>query len=136
MKRSNKYIPPKKKRVRTKQEKELRTNIYSIIFGTLLFGSCFIYYKYKSNQLKNEGLRTKGVILGTVPGGKAGPSTQFTFWVQGEKHISNGAHSVYDTFETGDTCYVIYARSNPSNCELERIEVNGHKMLKIKRRVK
>lgn len=137
MKDSNKYKNSAKKKILNKEEKDLRKNIFYIIFGVLLFGGCYIYYRYNENQLKNEAVITKGILIGIVPGGKSGPDVEFVFWVNGVKKKSMEAFTAkYDSFEYGDTCYVIYARSNPDNCKLEKIEVDGHEILKIKRKIK
>ena len=114
--------------------KELRNSLISILFGILLFGGCFVYYRYLSLQIETDSAVTKGIIIGYQGISRGDCNIKFEFIVSGVRYVSSEGYSIkYDRFSLGDTCFVKYARSNPENCKLVTMEVDGHTLLKLNR---
>jgi len=112
--------------------KKLRNSLISILFGSLLFGGCFVYYRYLTLQIETDSAVTKGIIIGYQGISRGDCNIKFEFIVSGVRYVSSEGYSIkYDRFSLGDTCFVKYARSNPENCKLETIDVNGHNVLKL-----
>ena len=114
--------------------KKLRNSLISILFGSLLFGGCFVYYRYLTLQIETDSAVTKGIIIGYQGISRGDCNIKFEFIVSGVRYVSSVGYSIkYDRFSFGDTCFVKYARSNPENCKLVTMEVDGHTVLKLKR---
>lgn len=114
--------------------KKYRSDLLVISFFIILFLFFYIYSHYSTRQLEAEATCTKGIISG-LKGVRGGWDVEFYYFVDGVKFISSDSYSIkYDRFSFGDTCFVKYARSNPENCKLENVNIDGHKVLKLKRR--
>ena len=116
------------------KNKEIVKSIKIIIVFLLCLGGIIWFYIHDSNQLKEESMYTKGVIIETFAGAKVESLVRFEFYVNNIKYISSDGYSIRDDmFEIGDSCFVEYAKTNPKNCHLVKIIINGNKVIKIQR---
>ena len=110
-----------------------RTDLIMIVIFSLLFLCCYFYSQFQSHQLDTENEYTTGIIVGYQGVAKGDCNIKFCYYVNNVKYTSFSGYSIkYDKFSIGDTCFVKYARSNPVNSELVKIDVNGHKVIKYK----
>jgi len=93
------------------------------------------YYVYDANQLKQEPIYTKGLIVGKFSGTQGQSNVRYEFYVNNVKYISSSGYSYkYDDIDIGETCFVVYAQSNPQNCKLLKIMYRGQSIIKLKKR--
>lgn len=93
------------------------------------------YYVYDANQLKQEPIYTKGLIVGKFSGTQGQSRVSYEFYANNVKYISSYGYSYkYDDIDIGDTCFVVYAQSNPQNCKLLNIMHRGRSIIKLKKR--
>jgi len=117
--------------------KKHRTDLIIIVILFSLFLCCYFYSRFQSHQLDKEDEYTSGIIIGYQGVAKGDCNVKYSFYVNSVKYTSSSGYSIqYDKFSIGDTCFVKYARSNPINSELIKINVNGHKVIKCKPRIR
>ncbi len=115
--------------------KKQKTELITIAIFSVLFLCCYFYTQFKSNQLDKNGEYTYGIIVGYQGVAKGDCNLKYCFFVKNVKYTSSDSHSLqYDKFSFGDTCFVKYDRLDPRNSELIKVNVNGHKVIKIKSR--
>jgi len=92
---------------------------------------------HDAKQLKEEPVFTKGVITEKYSGTQGQSYVRYEFYVNKIKHISSQGYSFrHDNIEIGDTCFVVYARSNPENSKLvEKID-RGKSIIKLQKAVR
>ena len=120
-----------------KNEKKKEALQYQIIIIVFLLSIVLIigYYVYDANQLKQEPIYTKGIIVGKFSGTQRQRRVRYEFYVNNVKYISSYGYSYkYDDIDIGDTCFVVYAQSNPQNCKLLKIMYRGQSIIKLKKR--
>ena len=117
-----------------KRKEVFKSQIIIIVFLlsiVLIIG----YYVYDANQLKQEPIYTKGLIVGKFSGTQGQSNVRYEFYVNNVKYISSCGYSYkYDDIDIGDTCFVVYAQSNPQNCKLLKIMYRGQSIIKLKKR--
>lgn len=117
-----------------KRKEVFKSQIIIIVFLlsiVLIIG----YYVYDANQLKQEPIYTKGLIVGKFSGTQGQSNVRYEFYVNNVKYISSCGYSYkYDDIDIGDTCFVVYAQSNPQNCKLLNIMYRGRSIIKLKRK--
>ena len=114
--------------------KETEKSIKIIIVFLLCLGGIIWFYIHDSNQLKKESMYTKGVITETFAGAKVESLVRFEFYVNNIKYVSSDGYSIRDDkFEIGDSCFVEYAKNNPTNCHLVKITIDGNEVIKIQK---
>ena len=117
-----------------KRKEVFKSQIIIIVFLlsiVLIIG----YYVYDANQLKQEPIYTKGLIVGKFSGTQGQSNVRYEFYVNNVKYISSCGYSYkYDDIDIGDTCFVVYAQSNPQNCKLLNMMYRGQSIIKLKKR--
>ena len=94
------------------------------------------YYVYDANQLKQEPIYTTGIIVGKFSGTQRQSNVRYEFYVNNIKYISSYGYSYkYDNIDICDTCFVVYAQSNPQNCKLLQIMYGGQSIIKLKKKL-
>ena len=119
-----------------KNEKKKEIFQYQIIIIVFLLSIALIigFYVYDANQLKQEPIYTKGLIVGKFSGTQGQSRFRYEFYVNNVKYISSYGYSYkYDDIDIGDTCFVVYAQSNPQNCKLLEIMYGGRSIIKLKK---
>jgi len=116
------------------EKKEVAKSLKIIIVSIFCLTGIIWFYIHDSIQLKKEARNTKGVITETFAGAKVESLVRFEFYANNIKYISSDGYSIRDDeFNLGDTCFVEYAKTNPKNCHLVRITINGNKVIKIQK---
>ena len=120
-----------------KNSKKYRTDLIIIAILSSFFLCCYFYSLFQSHQLDSDNEYTTGIIVGYQGVAKGDCNVKFCFYVNNTKYMSSSGYSIkYDKFSIGDTCFVKYARSNPINSELVKINVSDHKVIKYKPRIR
>ena len=111
---------------------------YQIIIIVFLVSIVFIigYYVYDANQLKQEPIYTKGLIVGKCSGTQGQSNVRYEFYVNNVKYVSSCGYSYkYDNIDIGDTCFVVYANTNPQNCKLSEVIYRGRSIIKLQKNI-
>ena len=120
--------------MKNNETKEALQYQISIIVFLLSIVLIIGYYIYDANQLKQEPIYTKGLIVGKFSGTEGQSNVRYEFYANNVKYISSNGYSYkYDDIDIGDTCFVVYAQSNPQNCKLLEIMYGGRSIIKLKK---
>ncbi len=88
----------------------------------------------REKQLEKEPVYTTAIIIDTYVGTKVREFVKYEFEVNSKHYVG---HQQYfpkiEAVNIGDTCEVVYAKSNP---EISKLLTNEDKRLKIKRTLK
>ena len=102
------------------------------LLGFVIYG--FWYTNQEDRLLKEEPVYSTAIIVETYVGTKVRNFVRFEFSISDK--IYDGHQQYFpkiENIEVGDTCEVVYAKSNP---EINRLLTNDDKSLKVKRRSK
>lgn len=119
-------------------KKDIKKQITTLLFifipliGFILFVLIGLYQR--QDQLEKEPIYTTGIIVETYIGTKVRHFVRFEFLINDK--IFDGHQQFFpriENVELGDTCEVVFAKSNP---EINAILTNKDKSLKIRRTAK
>ena len=114
-------------------KKEFRNLIFGLLFFGIIISVSYLFYQHDRRELKYNSKEIEGVIIG-LKGVRGGWDIKFQYVVEGVKYVSSDSFVVnLDKFSVGDTCFVLYAVSNPENCKLVRNNLEGNQVLKLKK---
>ncbi len=102
------------------------------LIGFVIYG--FWYTNQEDRLLKEEPVYSTAIIVETYVGTKVRNFVRFEFSISDK--IYDGHQQYFpkiENIEVGDTCEVVYVKSNP---KINRLLTNDDKSLKVKRRSK
>lgn len=106
--------------------------ILSIVLGFILF--VLIGLKQRKNELERTPAYGYAIIVDAYIGAKARDFIRYEFMANGEIYEGHQNYMPHlQPVNIGDTCEVVYAKSNP---EISRLLTDENNFLKIKRRKK
>ena len=116
-----------------KERIELIKQLVVVVLGASFLVYVFWKGMYLEKQLESEPAYTYGIVVGFFDGRKSDKAIKYLYKVNGEAFYANdNYHPEIEPIrvEIGDTCEVVYARTDPSN---SRLSTNYNGTLCIRR---
>ncbi len=98
-----------------------------VVIGFIVFG--FIYVKVQENELEKNPEYGLAVIVDIYVGAKARDYVKYEFIAGGKVYIGNQNYTPHrQLVNIGDTCRVVYAKTNP---EISRLLTDENNLIMI-----